>query len=1229
MPARAPIGLETAQERLERLNKPVFSPNTDLDIPEGYTVRSEEPVEAPVEPVDDISSDTTESFLEGYTARSDEDDEEDDFLAGYTARGEDPIEMSMETQVSEFIGDDGLVGLPIGVDAYSYSQNDMSERDELYNPIFDYVEDRFGLQAVENKSKADIVDTFLNSRRGVAGGNTIRGVSEIDFLMDVKDEPERLLKAGKAYAIFEGMENLTGDGVTWGEFGEGVKDYTASVLLDPINLVGGFLGKFIGGGTVKVGVQTAQKAAQKEITKQLLKGASEKVAAKAGTNVILKTSRQVAKEGTEEIAKFSANLAANKGIQKVMNTSALKEIGTATAVDAVANAGMEYLYQRSLVETNVQGEISKGAVGLAALSSMAMGGVQAGIILKRGTTNQSLINQTLKEADPKVMVKELKKSLEDYLKNTPDDADSWVTKVQKGDDITKGDTNFFIDLLLGVNDAEGKTQLKGLAEIMQEGGYYFVKRDEDDKMSNYIADFMKTKLDQDDINDIMSVFGGKAKRKNTKITPETFGDSFANKMNESARSMNSVMQVAKRMDKTIDELNLNDFTEDALGITMLQPVTLGKDRYKGKGKILANVSEIQNKFIRSLVSHPSTSALNVVGYGAAAGLDTSVDIVKGLLYGGKGMFQQIAGMAKDGANSRQIGRQLILASTVDRARFLFDPDMTFAAYQSALLKNTGAMDKLTRTLSGGVDVANTTEQMAKLGGLGSKIQGKADKYIDTVQAMAFVNAQDAFTKSQEFMYQMNKQIRIKFGQSYNDFYNRADINKVRATQDYKQMEMDAVTKVHENTFSQTYKNKTKLGQLAGMIEDARNIPGLGFMIPFGKFFNNTIDFGVKNTPGLNWVAKASGKYNNNSYADLAVRGSVTSGIIYTMSLDENENRKMGLGLYDEVIDGQVVSQQYDYPISLFKAASRLLSYNRAGEEVPPELLAQVGKDFGGGGLTRNLTKTVGEFADFGTALLEAEFVKAGGEAGQIASEIGAQALSGFLRPIEPIDTALGMALGKDMSPKDTAQGNKFVGDSLKYLDTTAELLINFGGGETVPTKISAYGDEGVQQSSKNFGLRIQNLTGVQRLLNLIGVNQWDVNSDLSKDRKAMIPEAINERNRMLFDVLDVWATEKMASESFRNSSVEELRAIWFDTVTLFKNEAKLKMITNYDGPQSTIRDQYDLMVKYKPDAVREAMEDLEFEGDLGDLSLTEISLLEAELYNRKGKVLREADLGNF
>ena len=197
MPARAPIGLETAQDRLERLNKPVFAPKLDLDIPEGYAPVSEKPIEAPVEAVENIPNQPTDELpldiLEGYSVVSD-DELTPDILDGYEVVGEAPV----DTPVSEFIGEDGLVGLPVGVDAYTYSQNDMSERDELYNPIFDYVEDRFGIQAVQDKSRADIVDTFLNSRRGVAGGNTIRGVSEIDFLMDVKDEPERLLKAGKA-----------------------------------------------------------------------------------------------------------------------------------------------------------------------------------------------------------------------------------------------------------------------------------------------------------------------------------------------------------------------------------------------------------------------------------------------------------------------------------------------------------------------------------------------------------------------------------------------------------------------------------------------------------------------------------------------------------------------------------------------------------------------------------------------------------------------------------------------------------------------------------------------------------------------------------------------------------------------------------------------------------------------------------------------------------------------
>ena len=135
------------------------------------------------------------------------------------------------------MSDGGIVGLPKGVEAFTYSEDDISARPELYNRVYEAVEDRYGLQAVEGKAREEVVDTYLNNRRGNSSGNSIRAISEADYLMEIKDDPDRLLKAGKGYAIFMGMESLTGEGVTLTEKAEGVKDYAASIIFDPINFV--------------------------------------------------------------------------------------------------------------------------------------------------------------------------------------------------------------------------------------------------------------------------------------------------------------------------------------------------------------------------------------------------------------------------------------------------------------------------------------------------------------------------------------------------------------------------------------------------------------------------------------------------------------------------------------------------------------------------------------------------------------------------------------------------------------------------------------------------------------------------------------------------------------------------------------------------------------------------------------------------------------------------------
>ena len=58
------------------------------------------------------------------------------------------------------------------------------------------------------------------------------------------------------------------------------------------------------------------------------------------------------------------------------------------------------------------------------------------------------------------------------------------------------------------------------------------------------------------------------------------------------------------------------------------------------------------------------------------------------------------------------------------------------------------------------------------------------------------------------------------------------------------------------------KGRGTIGLVAGGLEDMRNLPGLGMMVPFGRFFNNTIAFMGKNAPGVNLILKGAGFFDN-------------------------------------------------------------------------------------------------------------------------------------------------------------------------------------------------------------------------------------------------------------------------------------------------------------------------------------------------------------------------------
>ena len=1101
--------------------------------------------------------------------------------------------------------------LPSTIEVGMYTQDDMIE-DKYFDIAYDYMVDRYGIQAVEGESREVVVDKFLNNRRANVVGNSVRALSEADYLYEALDDPERLMKAGRAYALFEGMAGAFSDQATWSETGETVLDMTRSIVLDPINLVTLGLGKIFGGTATKAASKGFEYYATKEVLKQVAQGATTKTIKANSKKIYATGASQASAAASAEVLQFATTITANKGLSRLATTAGIREVAATTLVDAVASTGTEFLYQRSLLQTGVQDSIDKQAVGLAAIASLGMGGVAAVNVVKRGFSDTALVDQVVKTGDPKKVAEDLRESMRKYFTNDVlDDGTSWSSKVKDGGELDAKDTDFFIDIILGVNEelpnGDVVVKLKGLAQVLQENGNYFVKRDEDDKMSNYLSDFI-SKMTQEDVTSIVKTFESASGVKLTgldNITPKGFGDAFAKKMSNQARGMNSVSQAARRLGVDLKDMNVEKFLEEAVGLNMIKDSRLSDKIANSFGtKLGSAITSGQNRFIRTLVSHPSTTLLNVMGWGVSSGLGSLNDVSTGLFHLGQGAVKSLVMGSEAGARDTHIAKALI-GATANRVNLLLDSDMTQAAFKSALERNSGALETFNRVQAGGVDVAKSVEDIIGTSKLGRGVEG----YVNGAQTATFVHAQDVFTKSQEYVFQMDKRLRVLHNKSWNEFYSSPDAAKMMSTREYKDLELGAVSSTLEHTFSQSYKGKGAIGEIAGFIEDARNLPGIGMLVPFGRFFNNTVDFAAKNTPGLNVGLKyLGGKYPTKTYKELHAQGLIAGGLVYSLMGNEQEKRKQGLGTYDSVdpLTGEVFSQQFDYPLSLFIGVARLMSFTTVEDSPPEELITQLGKDFAGGGLTRNVSMTGGVLIDALASLAAGELEKSGDLGKQVAFDIGAQLVGGFTRPLEPLDALVGMVAGTEMQATNTKDGNIFINKSLGYISNTAQILM---GGPVAPVRVSAAEGEADLQTTKNTGIRVERLTNTLRVMNMIGINSWDENAEYRTAMQA--PGAANEYNRMFFQQAELVATRMMASSAFRDMPLEQQRTNWKAVVTKLKEQAKFRLAVEYTGAQSTLAAQISITTSKTADEIKEQLKELGFTGGLGDLTTDEMSLLES------------------
>ena len=1130
------------------------------------------------------------------------------------------------------------LAIPEGWEAGEYTPDDLSKR-EFLDVIEPFLKDRYGDGVLDGLSAEETAELFLSNRRGNAmAGNSLKVLTETNYISNIKESREKLLTAGKAYALYDNMQGITGDDYTWGELGEATWDIVKDVALDPLTWASGFFGRAVSGSATMAGAKILEKSVTSMVMKELGKGVSKEVIKKRSSQIMNHAVVESTQLQTRALSAFTTQ--AQKGaLKKLATQNSLKEIAATVAFDSVAGMGSELLYQNTLVETNVQEEVDKRAVGMAALGSLVIGAGSAVRTSTRGWSNTTMVDQVLKNGTKEEVAASFAKSFKGYFQDLSrdklDETTSWGRKVKQGEEtyLNVDDTEFFIDLLIGVSkktpDETGDYEVvfKGLAQSMQELGMYYMKRSEDDTISNFFSDFIKTELKQKDITSLIkgleettglkvTGFTNKdgvplkdLKKPRKYPTPTEFSAAFAKKINSQARGLNSVAQGARKLNVDVTDMDMDQYLTAAIGERI--GVALKGDEYSNSifGKGAAAVTAGQNRYIKLLVSHPGTTWMNVVGYGSTSAIGSASDILRATMLGGAGAVADVFSKGA-GTDMKRVASGLAGAN-LNRVKLLLDPEMTKAAYLSAVNRSTGALDTLARTQSGGVDADFAISKIINR----SKAGKLTDDFVDVSQMVTLVEAQDIFTKSQEYVFQMDKMLRIAYGKSFNEFYKGPKAAEQMFTKQYKQIEADAVTKVQQATFSESFKDsKTVLGGVAGVIENLRKVPGVGTMIPFGKFFNNTVAFTARNTPGLNMVAKATtGNLQKDTYSDLFTRSVVVGGMLTYFSTDYQDRRKQGLDIYQtrNKETGEVMNHEFEYPISLLMGVGAIMSYRGTGEAPPSDLIERVVEDFGIGGLTRGLSKASNDLLEGVKYSIAGDYEEAGHELSDVLKTLGGQVVSGVTRPFQPADELFGVFSSTEMRPTVAAEGDKMFGRSLTYINNMHQLLT---GKDERPIKYDITGPSQIQ-SGTLVGKRPVMLTNTAGLMNLLGREGWKEGAT-SRQRK-MAPVASNAYETILHEQIERLSSKLMSDEVFLSKPQEVQNAEWNSIMEDMRELARNDLAANYRGAGQTIALQFEITRVSSASDIRNSISEIGLDGDLGELSLVQMRKLKAHMDSQK------------
>lgn len=1103
------------------------------------------------------------------------------------------------------------------IDKNATLKKDDLKQYEYLTPIRSYMIERKGVD-YRNKKADEVIEDFVQHMR-YFNANSVSTTGELRFINKANQRTKDT--AGKAYQIYEQLGNVFQNDGAMGAV-DGVKDYIFAAAKDPTNYVGlvtGGIGRFLAGGYTLAGKKAIQEAVKKAGIQAAKNGKSSAEIKRAAQRAGMQAAKRATKAG---LSKNQSNKAAAKVTEQVTKEGRRKVIsdamrtkqqelfdkasGKALKQTLVADAGFamlqDTLAQKTYIEAGAQEDYSKAQIGFSSLLGGVAGAAQLGFGKFRGVSGLEEQTDTLGDISKSVIESNSailsRKDSKKVTKQMLEDIEAWNSKVDRGLKLETAvmPSDLFANIMLGA-DGQG-----GLAKLMNDRGLKI----HSNKLTADVVTNVVRFLPEEDLIKINKAMG-----KYTELTLGELADTkginlrdllakdsseagkILNVLSQTKRIVNSgIVAAGDKTKKTLED-DIAEATKEVDKMEKSQPLKYGQSVWK-----------------RLLVSSPATTMINVAGFAQYYVGQTMADLFNfGML-----SFKALSQSTYDTAAARETMRQARAYTQVQAQKFrnLLDPYTTHDAYMRFLSEanNETVRNKLFATMSGGVEV-----QADRFGiNPDSKLFRNIEAGANAASNISGVRIQDSFTKSQMFMTEMDKYMRL----NKNKTLKEAILNGEEPDLEVIQGALDSTLK---SVFSKDYTTTEQpelLRTAAKMAETFSNTPGFGTLLPFGRFFNNVIATAYQWSPlaapeqfykfSRNLFRQEPNVTDRDAFARMIVG---TTALRLSMDFDNNRREK-GLDVYEvDVGGGTIVDAKNTYPFSLWLAAGRVLNTMRNGEQVSADLQREIGTQLAVGQLARD-TQFANDINNMLDVLTNVDIDKRAAAIDGLYKVTGNFA-AGFTRPLDVLNKAVGFATGTDTA-KDVRQAegiNTFTQTATKYVDNIIEAFIDktdtiTGEELSVATRQGEIYD--VNPFARMFGLTIKpGKTATEKVYSMSDMAQWKASE------RTNIPAYDKIFNGMLAPMLETYTQELLDDPRFQNANIKQKRGMLKKRLSDVKATIRQSMKEGYGGYRGAVMNEAAALTRrFSKETRREAFKmlkrDYGITGKLEDLNFRELEL---------------------